>query len=222
MADINYPAYQENAVFQPGTGGVFFAPVGTEAPTLTQLRTWVEGDRTKNIGTKWAPIGYTSLDELPGMGADTEGGEKKGVWENPDFRITPITSTDTVSVKPVQWTEVPLSHRFGKGVTWDKENGKVSVPKNYVPVEVALLVVILDGDRPLVLHFYRAASAPDGDLELDPEAFATLPVKYTVLNAEGASSRMTILGYHLQTKDTDSDGIPDGADADTVVGESDQ
>lgn len=211
MADIVYKPYQENAVFQPGTGGVFYAPAGTEPPNLAELRTWGQGDRTRNIGTAWTPAGYTSLDELPGIGSETEGGEKKGVWENADFRMTPITSTDTVSVKPVQWTEVPLSHRFGKGVTWDKKAGKVSVPKTYIPVETALLVVIADGERLLVLHYYLAASAPDGDLELDPENFAALPVKYTVLGMSG-KPKMNILGYHLQTTDTDSDGIPDAAD----------
>lgn len=212
MPEITYSAYQDNAVFQPGTGGVFFADPGTEAPTLAELASWLTGDRTQSIGSNWSPLGYTSLDELPGIGSETEGGEKQGVWENPDFRMSPITSTDTVSVKPVQWTEVPLSHRFGAGVKWDKALGKVSVPKVYTPVEVALLVLILDGDRPLGLHYYRAASAPDGDLELDPEQFATLPVKYTVLSQPGVADKMTILGYHLQTADADGDGIPDAAD----------
>lgn len=209
MADITPKPYQDTAVFQPGTGGVFYAEPGTEPPTLAELKEWVDGDRTQGIGSDWTPLGYTSLDELPGLGSETEGGEKIGVWENADFKITPITSTDTVMVKPVQWSEVPISHRFGKGVKWDKQAGKISVPKVYTSVEVAIMVVILDGDRPLVLHYYRAASAPDGDLELDPEKFATLPIKYTVLGYEGKAEKMNILAYHLQTTDSDSDGIQD-------------
>lgn len=218
---ITYPAYQAEAVFQPGTGGVFYSEVGTEPPTLAEIRTWVEGDRTQPIGTgetAWSPIGYTSLEDLPGITAETEGGEKKGVWENPDFRLTPITSADAVTVKPVQWSPVPLSHRFGAGTTVDGERGMVSVPRTYTPVEVAILVVILDGDNPLVLHYYRTATSPDGDLELDRENFAALPVKYNVLGYAGNPNKMNILGYHLQTTDTDGDGIPDVIDDDTAAG----
>jgi hypothetical protein len=216
---ITYPAYQAEAVFQPGTGGVFYNDVGAEPPTLAEVRTWVEGDRSQSIGTgeaAWSPIGYTSIDDLPGITAETEGGEKKGVWENPDFRLTPITTTDAIGVKPVQWSPVPLSHRFGAGVTVDGERGLVAVPNIYTPVEVSIMVVILDGNNPLVLHYYRTATSPDGDLELDRENFAALPVKYTVLGLQGQPNKMNILGYHLQTLDVDDDGIPDAIDDDTT------
>lgn len=219
---IEYPDYQANAVFQPGTGGVFYAPVGTEPPTLAGLRTWIETNRTAPIpsgegeGELWRPLGYTSIDELPGLGSETEGGEKMGVWENPDFRVSSITTTDTVSVRPVQWSAVPISHRFGAGARWDQETGRISVPGTYQSVEVAIMVVILDGARPLVLHYYSAASQPDGDLEPDRESFLALPVRYTVLQAEGKSSKFNILGYHLQTADGDGDGIPDVLDDDVA------
>lgn len=198
------PDYQANAVFQPGTGGVFYAPVGTEPPALEELRTWVEGDRTQPIqaagaAVPWRPIGYTAIDSLPGIGSETEGGEKMGVWENPDFRVSQITTTDTVTVTPVQWSPVPISHRFGAGARLDAATGRISVPGTYQSVEVAIMVVILDGDRPLVLHYYSASSAPEGDLEPDREAFLGLPIRYTVLQAEGKNSKVNILGYHLQT-----------------------
>lgn len=218
MADIELKDYQENAVFMPGTGGVFHAPVGTEPPTLEELKTWINGDRTQKIGATWSPLGYTSVEDLPGISSETEGGEKKGVWENPDFRVTPITSTDTVTVKPVQWSLIPITHRFGAGATLDGQTGTVSVPSTYTPVEVALLVLILDGNRPLAISYYKVSSAPDGDLELDREEFAALPVKYTVLQAEGKSAKMLIRGYQFQTKDTDADGTPDIVDPDTAPG----
>lgn len=203
--------YQAEAVFQPGTGGVFYAPTGTEPPTLAALRTWIDDDRTQPIpadssGEMWRPIGYTAIDTLPGVGSETEGGEKLGVWENPDFRVSQITTTDTVSVTPVQWSMVPISHRFGAGARWNTETGRISVPGTYRSVEVAIMVVILDGDRPLVLHYYNASSAPDGDLEPDREAFLGLPISYTILQAEGKNSKMNILGYHLQIASGDSDG----------------
>lgn len=211
-----FPDYQADAVFQPGTGGVFYAPVGTEPPSLDGLRNWIETNRTAHIpaggtdGATWRPLGYTSIDELPGIGSETEGGEKMGVWENPDFRVSAITSTDTVSVRPVQWSEVPISHRFGAGARWDRETGRISVPGTYRSVEVAIMVVFLDGERPLVMHYYSAASQPDGDLEPDRESFLALPLRYTVLQAEGKPSKFNILGYHLQAPEETTPEPPEG------------
>lgn len=191
--------YRDDAVFQPSEGTVLYAEPGAEPPTLDEVRTWISTDRMGQVGTTWTPAGYTSIDDLPGIGSDTEGGEKKGVWENPSFRLTPITSTDTVTVKPVQWTDMPIQWRFGKGTIHDESKGIISVPKTYVSTEQALIVVILDGDNPLILHFPRASSAPDDDLELDPDSFIALPVKFTILNQAGTASKMNILAYHLQT-----------------------
>ena len=209
---IELKPYQDDAVFQPGTGGVFYADPGTEPPTLAELRTWVESGRTGNIGADWTPIGYTSLDELPGMTSETEGGEKLGVWENPDFRMSPITTADAVTVKPVQWSPIPLSHRFGKGASHDGATGRVVIPNTYAAVEVAILVVILDGDNPLGIHYYRTSTSPDGDLELDRENYAALPVKYSVLSMMGKTGKGHIVAFNLQTQDTDGDGIPDVLD----------
>lgn len=214
---IELANYDANAVFQPGTGGVFYNDSGSEPPTLEALKTWLEaGDRTADIAgadsDSWRPLGYTSIDELPGMDSETEGGEKMGVWEDPDFRVSPITSTDTVLVKPVQWSPVPISHRFGKGAVLDGDAGVIRIPKVYTPVEVSLFVLFLDGDRPLGFHYYRVSSSPDGGLEPDREAFLAMPIKYTVLGAAGKSDVMNILGFHLQTKDTDGDGVADAID----------
>lgn len=202
------PAYVDSAVFQPGTGGVFHAPVGTEAPTLEQVSAWITGDRTSSLGA-WEPLGYTSLESLPGIGTETEGGEKKGVWENPDFRVTPTTSTETVKVQPVQWSPIPLSHRFGANVTIDPATGRVDVPATFRSVETAIMVVFMDGDTPLVLVYYRTSASPDGDIEPDPENYLALPVKYTVLTVTGTGRKMSILAYHL--RDSDGDGEPDAA-----------
>lgn len=210
---ITLPEYQADAVFQPGVGGVFYNDVGTEPPTLEEVKTWLTaGDRRAEIGTGWKGLGYTSIEDLPGIDSETEGGEKMGVWEDPDFRVSPITSTDTVTVQPVQWSPVPIKHRFGAGATLDGDKGLIRVPKVYTPVEVALIVLFLDGDRPLIVHYYRVSSSPDGGIEPDREQFLAMPIKYTVLGAQGKSESMNILGFHLQTKDTDGDQVPDVID----------
>lgn len=216
MAEIVLNDYIADGVFQPGTGGVFFNDtVGAEPPTLAELKAWLDaGDRTARISPDYYPIGYTAIDELPGFDSETEGGEKMGVWEDPDFRVSQITTADAVTVKPVQWTPVPIRHRFGAGATLDGANGIIRVPKTYEPVEGTLFVLILDGSRPLGIHYYRVSSAPDGAIELDREAFLALPIRYTVLSAPGKASNLNILGFHLQTTDEDNDGTPDIIDED--------
>lgn len=191
--------YQADAVFQPGVGGVFYNEVGTEPPSLEEVGKWLEeGDRREPIGKGWRGLGYTSVDDLPGIDSETEGGEKMGVWEDPDFRVSPITTTDTVTVQPVQWSPIPIQHRFGAGAKLDEAKGLIRIPKAYTPVEVALIVLFLDGDRPLIVHYYRVSSSPEGGLEPDRDSFMALPIKYTILSAPGKPSRMNILGFHLQ------------------------
>ena len=190
-------AYNADAVFQPGHGAVYYAPVGTEAPTNEALNQWATGDRTANIG-EWTPLGYTSVETLPGLNSETEGGEKMGVWENDSFRMSSITTTESVSVSPVQWSEIPIKHRFGAGATIDTATGVAHVPSVYVAAEVAILVIILDGDRHLGLEYPRTSSAPDDNLELDPENFSALPVRYNVLQAPGNPDKFRIIAEHLR------------------------
>ena len=218
MPEIAQTGYQRDAVFQPGTGGVYIAPVGTEPPALTDIKTWIDSsDRTGKIGTEWSPIGYTSIEDLPGLEADTEGGEKMGVFEDSSFRVSAITSTDTVLVKPVQWTEIPIKHRFGAGATLDKDKGMITIPKDYVPVECAILVIFIDQGVPLCLYNGRVSSSPDGGIEPDSEQFLAMPIKYTALSAPGTLPYMAIIGYHLQYTDTDGDGIRDIQDDDPAT-----
>ncbi|MCF8703283.1 hypothetical protein Q0N40_07375 [Corynebacterium pseudokroppenstedtii] len=194
MADY----YKDDAVFIPGRGAVLIADVGTEAPTYTQLKSWVDGGAIDQINGKWTPLGYTSEDDLPKIGSDTDGGDKKGAWENDALRTTRVTVTDTVEVNPIQWNDTTLAHRFGKG-TKKEDNGQYDTPDVYSSTEVALLIVLIDGTEPLGLCYPKTSSAPNDNIELDSEKFASLPVKYTVLKAAG-KPRLTIVGKAFTAK----------------------
>lgn len=201
---ITYPAYQADAVFQPGRGGIFVAPVGTEPPTLSQFKAYIDGDdRNARLGEAWEPIGYTSADELPQISAETEGGETMGVWEDPAFRVSAITTTESVIVTPVQWGLATIRRRYGKGATLDGDTGRVLKPATYEPVEEALMVVYQDGDRFLANHFWRAATAPEGEIKAETDSFMGAPVKYTPLGMEGKPGKGYLIGYHLKTDDSE-------------------
>lgn len=180
--------YQDDAVFIPGRGAVLVADAGTEPPELSEIQTWIEAG-AKGVLGKFHPLGHTSEEELPNIEADVEGGEKKGSWENPSLRTTATKVTETITVTPIQWSEEPMQHRFGPGKV--NRRGYFEVPDVYTATEVAMLVILMDGRDFLTFHFAKVASAPEGGIELDPESFAGMPVKYTILTMTG-SKKMSI------------------------------
>lgn len=187
--------YDDAAVFIPGRGAVLIAPEGTDAPTADELTQWVKKGETGALGS-FLPLGYTSEDELPAFEADTDGGERKGAWENDSLRMTPTKITESVKVTPIQWSEVPLKHRFGPG-TIEGTKGQFVMPRVYTSTKVALLVVIVDGDSAIGIHYFKTETAPNDSLELDPEKFAGLPVKYSVL-VSTEKGKGTIVAAHLK------------------------
>lgn len=183
--------YRDDAVFIPGRGGVLIAPVGTLPPTADELKAWVTAGAAGPLGP-FVPLGYTSTEDLPTIDADTDGGEVKGAWENPSLRTTKTTITETITVTPIQWSEKPLTHRFGPGVL-DAGKGQWHAPAVYSSTEVAMLVVIIDGNEPLGISYYKVSSSPEGGIEPDMEEFLGLPVKWTVLSTlveDGGKSSM--------------------------------
>lgn len=176
--------YDDKSVFIPGRGAVLIGPVGTEMPDLDTVTSWVKGGMAGNLGESMAPLGYTSIEDLPKLDVDTDGGEKKGAWENDSLRTTQVKTTETITVTPIQWSGEALQHRFGKSQV-DAKTGKFSVPAAYSASEVALTVVVLDGETPLIWHFYKAASAPDGGIEPKADEFLGFGIQYTILNYLG-------------------------------------
>lgn len=197
-------AYKDDAVFIAGRGAVLIAPVGTKRPELSEVRSWLEEGATGEIG-EFHPLGYTSIDDLPSFDSDVEGGEKKGAWENDSLRLTRITSTDTITITPIQWSEEPLKHRFGPGRV-QAESGYFEVPDVYTSTEVAMLVIIIDGNNFAILHMGKVASSPEGGIEFDAENFSGLPVKYTILKQSG-TPKISVGLESLQTSPGDGLGV---------------
>lgn len=188
--------YNDDAVVIPGRGAVLIAEAGTEAPTSDELQQWVKEGAVGALGS-FFPIGHTSLDELPEIETDVEGGEVKGSWENRALRTTPIKLEESITVQPIQWTETPLKHRFGPG-TIEVEKGHFVVPEVYSAQKVSILVVIMDGDRGFGIHYWLAETAPGGSISFSEDEFAALPVKYTILTYTG-HGRQTLVLPHLKT-----------------------
>ena len=176
-------AYNDNAVFIPGRGAVLIAPVGTASPSYADVKQWVEAGAVGPLGD-FNPLGYTSEEDLPGFNTETEGGEQKGAWENDSLRVTPTRIAESIVVTAIEWNEDTVAHRFGPGrvVTSD---GRYEVPDVYTSTEVAILVLLIDGSSVFGFHYPKTATSPDDNIELDPENFAGMPIKYTVLRQPG-------------------------------------
>lgn len=176
-------ALQDNATFIPAHGDVLAAAPGTKTPTASEIQAWIDGGATGKLGA-FESIGHTSLDELPGMESEQEGGEAKGSWQNPTLRTTPIKITESIVVTGIQWTEEQLSYRFGKGRI-DTGSGVFEAPDIYTATERSLLVVARDGSNFVAFHYARVTSRPEGSLEFSAEDFLGMPIRYDVLKASG-------------------------------------
>ena len=197
-------AYVDEAVYLPGRGAIYKADEGTEPPTMAELESWLAAGRTGDIGTDWSSIGYTSIDELPSLTSETEGGEPMAVWEKAQFRASQVTEITSMTCAPVQWDLETAKRRWGAGATQDPDTGAIKLPTSYTPTTEAFMVIFVDGDRMLVLHFYKASTSPEGDIAPDGEQFLAQPFKYTVL--DHASGRGNILGTHMKTTTDEGEG----------------
>ena len=177
-------AYQDDAVLIPGRGAVLIAPAGTPSPTFAAAKKWVADGAIGALG-EFQPLGYTSEEDLPKFDADTDGGEKKGAWENDSLRLTKTKITESITVTAIEWNQQTLTHRFGPGKVVAAD-GRFEFPDVYTSTEVAILVLMIDGLDVFGFHYTKAATSPDDSIELDPEKFAGMPIKYTILKQTGA------------------------------------
>lgn len=185
--------YVDNATLIPTYGHVLFGPVGTKKPTSKEIRDWLNDGATAKLGAL-EPIGHTSRDTLPSFESETEGGEKKGSWSNPDLDTTPLTTTESFVVQFIQWTEEAIKHRYGNG-TLDPKTGSYTIPDTYEATERAALIIMNNGDKFVAEYRPRVKSAPEGSLELGTEDYAAMPVKYSILKASGHAKGYLISGF---------------------------
>ena len=189
-------ALKDDATFIPAHGDVLAAAPGTETPTADAIQKWINDGATGKLGS-FDSIGHTSLDELPGMESEQEGGDNKGSWQNPNLRTTPITITDSITVTGIQWTEEQLNYRFGKG-TINTATGTFDAPDIYTATERSLLVVARDGANFIAFHYPRVTSRPEGNVEFSSDDFMGLPIRYDVLKASG-KPKLRIISNMLKT-----------------------
>lgn len=146
----------------------------TPSPTVT-----VTSVATPN---GWINAGHTSRDDLPEFGFD--GGKTKmiGTWQRKRLRevedAAPIE--DSLKFSLEQWDRGALELYFGEDSA--DTNGVFGVDGNFVPVERAVFVVLIDGDARVGFYASKAQIQRDASIKMPLDNFASLPVKATFLN----------------------------------------
>lgn len=147
---------------------------GTGTPTVT-----VSSVATPN---GWLNVGHTSREDLPEFGFD--GGKNKmiGTWQRKQLRevesADPIE--DSLKFALEQWDSAALRLYFGENAA--DTPGVFGVDGQFLAVENAVFVVLIDGDARVGFYASRAQIQRDSSIKVPLDNFASLPVKAVFLN----------------------------------------
>lgn len=168
--------------FQGARGGQNLATMtatatltGGTSPTVTVAST-VEGSSSGL--SVWDHLGHTDLEE--DIASDEEGGdsEVRGTRQRPNFRerVEPVVEYFTVGA--VQFVGATLRKYYGGGI---ERAGRFTAPATTKPVELAVIVIYVDGDRRLAEYHERASVRRGGPISREAENFMRAPLRVTPL-----------------------------------------
>ena len=141
------------------------------------------GDVTeKTPSNGWLNIGHTSRNDMPEFGFDGGDTEIKGTWQKKRLReiATGDPVADYVTIHLEQWDKDSLELYYGEDAAGTP--GVFGVNGEFVPLEKALLVIIVDGDVKLGFYAAKASIKREDAIDLPVDDFGSLPVKATFLN----------------------------------------
>jgi hypothetical protein len=175
-----------------GSPGVDVSLIGElqgQALTFTTTATFTGGTTptaaftVKTAVNGWSQIGHTSRDKMPEFAY--KGGEYnlKGTWQRKRLRLVQDKDipADTVSIQLEQWDREAMELYFGADAAAGVD-GVFGVDGNFVPLEEALLMLIVDGPTTIGFYSPKAAITRDEKIDLPLDDFVALPIKATFLN----------------------------------------
>jgi hypothetical protein len=176
------------SVATPGVDVTLIGELQGEALTFTTVATSLVGSTPTAVFTVktavngWSQIGHTSRDKMPEFAY--KGGEYnlKGTWQRKRLRLVQDKDipADTVSLQLEQWDRSAMELYFGADAA--DEDGVFGVDGNFVPLEQALLMLIVDGETTIGFYSPKAAITRDEKIDLPLDDFVALPIKATFLN----------------------------------------
>lgn len=137
----------------------------------------------KSAAGIWKPVGHTSRGTLPEFGFDGDTTEIRGSWQKKKLReIQTDDPVDYVSVTLHQLDKESLALYYGPNASTTSGVFGVSSTSQNANVEVAGLIIVVDGTQRLGFHFSKAAVKRDDAIDLPIDDLAALPIKFTFLD----------------------------------------
>jgi hypothetical protein len=137
---------------------------------------------TETAANGWLNVGHTSRDDMPEFGFDGGDTEVKGTWQKKRLREIatgdPVADSVTMMLQQIDEQALELYYGANAGST----DGVFDVDGNFVPVEYALLIVVVDGENNVGFHASKASFKRDDSIEMPVDEFIGFPVKATFLN----------------------------------------
>lgn len=135
----------------------------------------------------WTNIGHTSRDDLPEFGFDGGDTEVRGTWQNESLReVVTEPIADYLTIFLAEFDTESFELYYGRNAS--KTPGVFGVSGGtQVPVEVALFIIIVDGDTKIGFYAPKASVRRDDSVQLAVDEFATLPVRATFLKYGSAN-----------------------------------
>lgn len=171
----------DDALFTAAKGYIFAAPVGTAAPTPTEIGAF--DPQVGLTGTSWINLGHTSRDELPEFGFDGGDSETKGTWQNAALKeVVTQVPVDFVTFSLHQFDDLGLELYYGQANMADAVPGEFKVKDSpSTGREKALCVVIVDGDASIAFYSRKSSIKREGSVALAVDEFSALPLRATFL-----------------------------------------
>ena len=146
----------------------------------------------------WSTLGHTSRGDLPEFGFDGGDTEVRGTWQNESLReVVTKPIADYLTLFLQQFDTQAFELYYGKDAS--KAVGVFGVASGtQVPVEKALLIIIVDGDTKIGFYSPKASVRRDDSISLATDEFASLPVRATFLKY-GSSNKFEWINQDLFT-----------------------
>lgn len=131
----------------------------------------------------WENAGHTSLDN--DFAPFFDGGESttRGTRQNANLRTQVATATEGVEISRVQADTDTLKSYYGGGE--GVAAGRFDAPDSATPIEKAVLIVYMDGERRIAEYHPKASVVRSGAIRTAKGGWLEFPVRFTWLKVPG-------------------------------------
>lgn len=169
-------------------GDLFLAPLGTGAPTDSEL-----SDTDGLVAAGWVHVGWLDEDGPNFTGFEGSNSKRYG-WNRstPVRSITRITEPG-VEVGLLQWNQENLEIYF-PGASYDAGTRTLSIPESGTADDQELLVVVADGARYVGLWAGKVTPRGGGAFNFPGDGLSVIPVVFDIVSTDDPDEWVKTIG----------------------------